>query len=134
MITTILISVALFAHLIMDLHKRKVGHPIVHWISAAVAVGVSVIVGFANQYLFKGEAYWQFAIYSLSVHFALFDPVWNLCNGQNIFYSGDPKNPSGAWTDKLWRITPTLAQPFIRAWVIAVGYAVYYNLDLIINN
>lgn len=134
MITIFLLSLALFAHLLMDLHKRKAGHPIVHWISALVAVGVSVLVGFGNQYLFPEYAFWQFAIYSLSVHFALFDPLWNVCNKQDWYYSGDPNNKSGAWMDKLWRQTPVIAQPFIRAWAVAVGYGIYYNLDLIINN
>jgi hypothetical protein len=131
-LTYTLLLLPVMVHMAFDIHKRYTGHPIRHWASALIAVFVSVLMGFLDA-LVNGVAAWQFAFYALSVHFAFFDLFWNWYHGHVWHYNGDPKNPDRAWTDKMWDYVPVYAQPFVRAWVLAVGWSFYYRLDWIIG-
>jgi hypothetical protein len=115
----------------MDLHKIHTGHPIRHWISALVAVSTSIVFGLLNQWITHLETWWQFAILSLCLHLALFDPIWNGFNHKPLFYQGDPSNPERAWTDKIWSYVPPLGQLLFRGWFIGVGLGVFFHLDWI---
>lgn len=130
--TYLLLAGATVTHLVTDLHKEKTATPIKHWLSAAIAVATSITFGYLNS-SFTDTYWWQFAIYSLSIHFCFFDLVWNYFNGHGWFYNGDPKNPHRAWSDKIWDYIPTDAQPLLRLWVLGVGIGVYYHLDLIVG-
>lgn len=132
--TYLCLASALIFHLIADLHKEKVKHPIIHWLGALIVCGISVALGFANQLASPEYQWWQFTIYSLCIHLALFDPIWNIANKNPWYYSGSPSNPKRAWTDKFWQMTPPLAQPLFRFIILFAGYSVYYNLDQIIGS
>ena len=132
-LTYVGLSVALIYHLLTDFHKHKVGHPIRHWLGALCVVTISAIIGVLNQVVSPEYQWWQFVIYSLSIHLALFDPIWNLLNKNPWYYAGDPNNPNGAWTDKFWQRVPPLAQILFRAWFLIMGAEVYYNLDRILG-
>ena len=128
-ITYLLLLLPTLTHIIFDYSKRYTGGKIRHWLSALIAVSMSVILGFTD----KSVYFWQFAGYALAIHFCYFDPLWNKANRHDWHYNGDRTNPERAWTDKMWDRVPIYAQPFIRLWVLAVGYSVYYHLDLIIG-
>jgi len=125
-----LLSLATLLHLWMDFHKISTGHPIRHWISAGVAILVSSVLGAVNH-LFSEQHWWQFAIFSLGVHFALFDYLWNTMNHKPWLYNGDPYNPERSWFDKLWSQVPPIANPFLRLWVFGVASGFYYHWDWI---
>lgn len=127
------LMVALLYHLITDFHKHKTGHPIKHWLGALCVVTISAIIGFANQFVSIEYKWWQFLIYSLSIHFALFDPIWNFLNKNLWYYAGDPNNHNCAWTDRFWQRVPPLAQILFRFVFLFIGYSVYYRLDEIVG-
>lgn len=129
--TLILLQLATIFHLVFDYHKLHSGHPIRHWMSATIVVAISVVLGFIDQ-IRLDHTWWQFAIFSLSIHLALFDFLWNIINKKDLFYFGDPNNPERAWTDKVWSRVPPLGQIFFRSCFLYVGYAVYYHWDLIV--
>jgi hypothetical protein len=114
------------------MHKRKVGKPIIHWLSALVVFFVASGFGFINT-LFTNYAWWQFAFYSMAIHLALFDPIWNFLHKESWYYSGTSSNPSRAWMDKFWSVTPPLAQPLFRFIFFYLGYAVYYRWNEIVG-
>jgi len=131
--TYVLLLVATVMHLMMDMHKQKTKHAIHHWFSALATIGVSVMIGFMNQLIWEIPFY-RFAIYSLCIHFALFDYLWNLFNRKPFFYHGEPSNPNRAWTDKMWDRIPPWGEIFFRLWMIGVGIGVYHHWDLIVGN
>lgn len=131
-LTYLLLLSALIEHLFMDFHKAQHQKPIVHWISAGLVLVVSVAAGFLNQWL-THVSWWQFVIYSLSIHLALFDPIWNEINGNDLFYAGTPNNPDRAWTDRLWQYVPPMGQILFRLWFLLFGAGWYYHLDLIVR-
>jgi len=133
MITYALLFLATLAHLIIDYHKKETGHPIRHWFSALVTIVLSCIYGFINE-KFTQYHWWQFAVYSLAVHFCFFDLLWNWRNDQPWYYHGSPLNPSRAWTDRIYDYIPVYAQPLLRLWVLGVGGGVYYHWDWIVGN
>lgn len=132
-LTYFLLILATICHLILDLHKQKVKHPIIHWLSALIVFLVSSTLGFANQ-IFTDYQWWQFTIYSLCIHLALFDPIWNIAHKEDWWYSGTPSNPNRAWTDRIWGNVPPLGQLLFRPWFILFGIGWYYHLDLIIGS
>lgn len=111
----------LVVHLVVD-SKGVVRH----WLNACYVLALSVAVGFILPGYF-----WQGALYALAIHFAFFDPVYNLMHRKNFFYNGTPDNPDRAMMDKFWDYFPNYVQVFIRLWVLGVGIGVYYKLDLI---
>ena len=123
--------VALIYHLVSDFHKRQTGHPIRHWLSALLAVTTSCIIGLLIQFTTEYQ-WWQFAVYSLSVHAALFDPIWNLVNKEKWYYAGTWGNPNRAWTDKFWSRVPPGGQILFRGIILILGNFVYYRWDQII--
>jgi len=131
-LTYLLLLTALIVHMLFDLHKQKVHKPIIHWLSAMIVVLVATGSGWINQ-LIMHVSWWQFMIYSLSIHAALFDVIWNLDHHENIFYAGDINNPNRAWTDRIWsRVSPG-GQILFRAWILIFGGAWYYELDRILG-
>jgi hypothetical protein len=132
MITILTLFLATVGHLIFDLHKQKTTG-INHFLSAAIAILVSIGAGIGNQ-VFTGVHWYQFAILSLCIHAATFDFIWNLIHFKPAFYHGDPSNPKRAWMDRLWSMTPPIAEVFFKAWFIGVGIGVYFHWDLIVNN
>lgn len=123
MIEYLLLIAPLATHVIVDL-KGKV----IHWLNAVYVTGMSVIVG-----LILPGHWLQGTLFALAIHFALFDPIYNLTHGHKISYHGDSRNPDQAWTDKQWVKIPYYAEVFVRLWVLAVGAGVYYELDRIIS-
>lgn len=120
----ILLSLPLLVHLAVD-YSGVVKHKL----NAAYVFGIALLVGFVLPGFF-----WQGAFYSLCIHFAFFDPMYNMMHGHNFFYYGDPKNPDRAWMDKLREAyVPPHAEVFIRLWVLGVGIGVYHYLPLIIG-
>lgn len=133
MLTTYLFLIlATCAHLILDLHKEKNNEPIMHWLSASVAVGVSCLLGLFNQLIHDVEWY-RFAIYSMCIHFALFDYLWNFFNNKPLFYHGEPSNPHRAWTDSVWDRIPPQGEILFRSWMLGVGISVYHFWYLIVG-
>lgn len=131
-ITYLFLALATVAHLILDLHKEKTNHPIMHWLSAGVAIVVSSILGLFNQLIHDVEWY-RFTIYSLCVHFALFDYLWNFFNKKPLFYHGEPSNPSRAWTDRMFDRIPPWGEILFRLWMLGVGISVYHYWYLIVG-
>lgn len=141
----ILFILALFlatiAHFVFDRHKEVVHSPIVHWQSAGLVIVVSIMIGFITQGIIdfryqvpKGfYRWWQFTIFSLTIHFCFFDLIWNVLHGYAWDYHGTPTNPNRAWTDRLWERLPPWGEIFLRLWVPAVGYGVYFCWDLIVG-
>lgn len=122
-LTYALLLLPLIIHLAVD-YSGKVRHKL----NAAYVLALSILVGF----LLPGY-FWQGALFSLSIHFTFFDPLYNLTHGHKISYHGDSRNPDQAWTDKQWVKIPYYAEVFVRLWVLAVGACVYYELDRIIS-
>lgn len=127
-----LLSLATFLHLLMDFHKLHTGHPIRHWISAACAIIISSAAGIVNHF-FVSQQWWQFAVLSLGVHFALFDYLWNALNNKSWLYNGDIENPNRSWMDKLFDYIPPIANPFVRLWVFGMSAGVYFHWDWVIG-
>lgn len=125
------LMVALVYHLATDFHKKETGHPIRHWFGALCVVLISCIIGLLVQFTTKYE-WCQFVVYSLSVHAALFDPIWNMLNKQKWYYAGTWGNPNIAWTDLFWQRVPPGGQILFRFAILFVGNAVYYRWDQII--
>lgn len=123
---------ALVMHLVFDFHKLHSGGKIRHWLSALLAVTVSLLGGLVNQ-LITNVHWWQFTLLSLGIHFALFDPIWNLINKHPFFYNGDPNNPDRALLDKMYDYLPPWGAVFLRLWVIACTAGVYFHLDWIVS-
>lgn len=132
MVTYSFLLAALCVHLVYDLHKEDVKKPIVHWLSALLAVVVSILFGYINQKL-THVCWWQFAIYSLAIHFALFDYAWNFFNHKPLFYHGTPSNPDRAWSDKMWTRIPPGGELLFRIIGLLAGYGVYSHLDWILK-
>jgi hypothetical protein len=121
---------ATILHLMSDMHK-KTKNAIVHWVSATITVSASVVLGFANA-AFTDMAWFQFAIFSLSIHFCFFDLIWNWANKKRWNYHGEETNPKRAWMDKFWAyigINP-LIEIFLRLIVLLLGIMVYYYNSL----
>ncbi len=125
-----LLSLATLIHLWMDFHKIHSGHPIRHWISAGVVILGSSTLGLINQF-FGGHPWWQFTIFSMGIHFAIFDYLWNALNHKSWLYNGDINNPERSWSDKLWDHIPPIANPFLRLWVFLCASGFYYHWDWI---
>jgi len=134
--TTLLVILILliptFTHLIFDYHKMYSGGKIRHWLSASIAVLTSVVVGITVQKV-DNVFWWQGTIFALAIHFAFFDPLWNWANHHKWHYNGDRTNPERAFTDRMWDRVPIYVQPFVRLWVLYVGYAFYFELGKIIT-
>lgn len=100
-----------------------------HWLNALYVLLLSVLVG-----LFLPGYFWQGAFYALTLHFVLFDPIYNLIKGHAWDYHGSVDNPDRAWTDKMWsKYVSPMAEILVRVWVLLVGTWVYYHLDWIIG-
>lgn len=132
-ITYLILLTALIVHLYFDGHKQKVHKPIKHWLSATIVFAVSCTAGWINSLIVPDVVWWQGTVYSLSLHLALFDPIWNLSEGHDLFYAGDPANPNLAWTDKIWAKVPPVGQILFRIWFILFGSGFYYHLNLILG-
>ncbi len=125
---------ALVFHLWFDLHKQKQNHPIVHWISAAIVLSISLFFGIGDE-IFSHRAHkWeQFAILSLLIHLSLFDPIWNWLHREEWNYHGSADNPKQAWTDKIWTEVHPLGELFFRAVFLILGFCVWFSWDRIIQ-
>jgi len=127
-------------HIGVDRHRESVDHPIVHWQSAALVLFTTLAMGFVTQEVIDAKygaqeyyRWWHFTIFSLTIHFSLFDIIWNSLHGHPWNYHGTPSNPNRAWTDKFWDMLPWWGEIFVRLWVPAVGYGVYFNWNLIVG-
>jgi len=121
----LLLCLPTIVHLIVD-RKGKV----IHWLNALYVVAISIVVG-----MFLPHYFWQGSFYALTIHFAFFDPLYNLMKGHAWNYHGSLSNPDIAWTDKQWqKYGHPLFEIFFRLWVLSLGIGVYYHLDLIIGN
>ncbi len=110
-------------HLIVD-RKGKVNHKL----NAVYVLALSILVGL---FLYEFTGYWwQGSIYALCIHFALFDPIYNLMHGKSFFYHGSSTNPDQALTDKLWNYLAPHYEIFIRLWFLLFGYGVFYYQTL----
>lgn len=130
-LTVILVSFPMWIHLAMDMYKQKHGIKIKHWQSALVAVIVSFLVGLCSF-----DEKLQFTAFALITHFAFFNPLWNLFHHEALNYAGDPNNSDRAITDRMWDVMAAQpwAQPIMRLIIFSVGYGIYYNWELIVNN
>lgn len=126
-VTILLVVTALALHLTMDFHKQTVHRPIIHWLSAVLVLSVSLGLGIANQFLEK-EHWYAVTLLSLSIHFSLFDPIWNKLNGHGLFYFGTVGNPSRAWIDRILSKFSEENQLLIKFFVLLVGLILYLKL------
>lgn len=90
-------------------------------------------MGVLNQIVSPEYEWWKFVVYSLCVHAALFDPIWNKLNKQKWYYAGTWGNPNRAWTDRFWQNVPPLGQILFRFIILFLGHSVYYNWQRIIE-
>ena len=123
MIDYFFLLLPLITHLAIDF-KGKVNHKL----NAVYVLALSLMVGV----LLPGY-WWQGTVYALCIHFALFDPLYNLIHKQKFFYNGDPSNPDRALTDRLWDITPIHGQVFIRLLFLGTGFTLYHFPEMMLK-
>jgi hypothetical protein len=120
----------LFLPLIIHLLIDKTGL-VSHKLNGWLAGGFSLAIGF----FVPQDYFWQGTIYALTIHFALFDFLYNAVHKHPMFYHGSSNNPDRALFDKIFssKYLPPIAELFVKAWVLSVGVGVYYYLDKIIG-
>ena len=93
-----------------------------------VRIGVCVVSGILCRYIFDKNAIQGF-IYSGCLFIAFFDPLLNILRGKNFFHKGT--NPTDQF---ILNHLPRHAEIFVRCWVLLVGYAFYYDWELIFSH
>jgi hypothetical protein len=108
----------LITHLIVDYRGT-----VLHWLNAIYVTAIAVSIGFILG--------WEGAVYSLCIHFSLFDPFYNWMHGHRWNYHGNAPEDKKAWTDKQWEKLNYLEESFVRIFALILGIALYHYSHLL---
>lgn len=115
----LLLCSPLITHLVIDFRGT-----VIHWLNFTYVLAMAVSIGFILG--------WEGAVYSVCIHFSLFDPIYNLMHGHAWDYHGDPRYPEQqAFTDKQWEKIPWYGEIMVRLFVLAVGIGVFHYSHLL---
>lgn len=138
-IKIIILSLPLLYELVKECYDFIVrGKEDDHKKSTLIRIGMLVVVSFGVAFFHDGYGYrlgvLQCFVFACGLY-ALFDPLMNLIRRYigkqkhvHFFYYG-----SGAWTDGFMSKLPPHAQLFLRGWILAVAYMVYFQMDQILG-